>query len=115
MNRRQVIKTSLLAGTGVALPAAGVIVTCAHQPVVDALGVFSDRFVVKEDKEGSVHIVASIDRMEQFCHSEARSKAFPYQTVRAEGNVLSFTHDGIDYRVENVLSRYFDSRAGSLS
>lgn len=41
--------------------------------------------------------------------------AFPYEDIRGEGNVLSFTHRGTHYQVENVLPVDFDARVFSVT
>jgi len=52
--------------------------------------------------------------MKAFTDQAVRAEAFPYDNITAGGNVLSFTHGGTSYKVENVLPQHFTARAGEL-
>jgi|GEM_PF-3202511 len=112
MKRRTVIKKGVLAGAGAAIlpPVAG---AATGQPVALPLATYSDNVLPKATSEG-VHILVSIDNMKAFTDQAVRAEAFPYDNITAGGNVLSFTHGGTSYKVENVLPQHFTARAGEL-
>ena len=111
MKRRQLLKRGALAGAAAALP-AGIAIAGIHQPVASALGAYSKQVAAKSSGDGSVHLVASIDNMEAFTDHDVRLKALPYTHIRAEGNLLTFTHEGVDYTIENVLPPNFAKALG---
>ena len=106
MKRRQLLKRGALAGAAAALP-AGIAIAGIHQPVASALGAYSKQVAPKATTDGSVHLVASIDNIDAFIDQDVRLKALPYENIKAEGNLLSFSHQGTDYKIENVLPKHF--------
>jgi len=117
MKRRDLIKKGTLAGAAILLPATGMFAAgdalAAHQSVLSALSAYSARVLPKQTGN-EVHLLASIDNLKAFVDGGALHQALPDEHVRAEGNVLSFSHRGIRYKVENVLPQHFDTRAKAL-
>ena len=114
MNRRNILKNGTLASAAVLLPAAGAAAAQSQQAVVGGLSRYSGN-VLPIVKGGEVHVLASIDNLTAFVDDETRQKALPYSDMKAEGNVLSFTHGGTSYKVENVMPNDFKARAKALS
>ena len=114
MNRRNIIKQGTLASAAVILPAAASSAAQSQQAVLKGLSAYSGS-VLPVAKDNEVHVLASIDNMEAFVDAEVRRQALPFDDIKAEGNVLSFTHGGKAYKVENVLPQHFNSRAKALS
>jgi len=106
MKRRDLLKNGALIGAATILPATAAL-AASHKPVASSLSAYSKQVAPKATTDGSVHLVASIDDMEVFADHDARHKALPYEGIKAEGNVLSFTHQGTAYKVENVLPENF--------
>lgn len=111
MKRRDLIKNGALVGAAAILPVSAAF-AASHQPVASALGAYSNQVAPTTSSDGSVHIVASIDNMKAFADHDVRHKALPYDNIKAQGNVLSFTHQGTDYKIENVLPQHFAKAVG---
>lgn len=116
MKRRDFIKTESVAGAAVLMAAGGVFAGTAasvqQQSVVDGLSGYSDRVALRSTGD-EVCIVASIDHIDAYIDPDVQSRALPYQNIRAEGNTLSFMHQGVRYTLENVLPQQFDAQTES--
>ncbi len=117
MKRREFIKNGTLAGAAILLPSSLVLAVgdelSDHRAVIESLAAYSDR-VHPRLGDGEVHLVASIDRLSDFIDPDTLSRAFPYAGMRAEGNVISFTHRNTRYSIENVLPEHFHERNRAL-
>lgn len=112
MKRRTFIKTESLLGIGAVLSAGNVFSMPGHQAVVDGLSGYSRRVALRSTGN-EVHILASIDQIDAYIDPDIQSRALPYRNIRAEGNTLRFMHQGIRYKLENVLPQQFDVLAAS--
>ncbi|MEZ5300917.1 MAG: hypothetical protein R3F11_09735 [Verrucomicrobiales bacterium] len=112
MNRRQIVKIAALAGAGtVAAPAAMAV---GIPDVASRLSRYSRRVLPKALDGGTTHILASIDDLAAFSDLEVREKALPYDGIKASGNILEFSHNGREYRIEHVLPGDYAARASAL-
>lgn len=117
MKRRDILKNGTLAGATILLPVSGAFAAqgelARHKTVISALSKYSGR-VLPALNGTEVHLLASIDRLEAFTDDVQRGLALPYENMHAQGNVISFTQEGVRYKVENVLPQHFEARAKEL-
>jgi hypothetical protein len=114
MNRRDLLKNGTLAGVA-SLLATGT----SHAKTADTAAVIAGLSAyslnVKQKAEGTrVHLLASIDHLAGFRCPDSRCKALPFDDIKADGNLLTFSCHGADYTLENVLPEHFDARAKTM-
>lgn len=102
MNRRNLLRNGALAGAAAFLP-----VTAGFAGLHSAIAAYSRQVATRPTPDGSVHLVASIDDLQAFTQNGVHLQAPTSTNIHAEGNILSFTHNGTAYRIENVLPENF--------
>ena len=114
MNRRHILKQSTLVGAASFLPMMSVLGASSDSVgarLSSSLSTYSKKSHRDVLPDGTVRIVGSIDDLAAFqeadIHGNLSRMTATDLKVKAEGNLLSFSHRNTSYQIEHVMPGQF--------